>query len=139
MKNLLMILVVSLTVAGCARLGISDLATAAGATGGALVGTATGLGPAAVLTTTAGGAVAGGLLVEDGVTTAEACAKSPEVCNQLAFWDAVNNFWQWGLAAFVALMIAMWLIPGPQTFFRRKDNANSEHTRRRSRQGRSGS
>lgn len=138
-RTMIAIVVVSLIATGCARVGISDLATAAGATAGAAVGAASGLGPAVVLTTTAGGAVAGGLLVEEGVTTAEACAKNPEVCNQLAFWDAFNNFWHWAVGGFVTLMIAMWLIPGPQHIFRRKDNAVTEHTRRRSRQGRSGS
>ena len=136
-QKILVIVVASLLVTGCARLGISDLATAAGATAGAVAGSATGLGPAVVLTTTAAGAVTGGLLVEDTVTTAEACAKSPEVCNDLAMWDFFTKFWQYGLGAVVALIIAMWLIPGPQHLFRRKDNAVTEHTRRRSRQGRS--
>lgn len=70
MKGLMFGLAASLLLSGCITL--SDVATGAGAAGGATIASAAGLGPAGVAVLTVTGATAGAVAIEDKVQTVTA-------------------------------------------------------------------
>ena len=135
LQRLSLIFLVGFLVSGCSRLSVSDLATTAGAGVGAVAGAATGLGPVVTVTSTLAGGAAGGALVGETVTTAEACVENPEVCTQITVAKTVQDFIHWIIGGGVLLIIAAWLIPGPQSLWRKKDG-KSDRTANGTRPGR---
>lgn len=87
----LIILALMFGLQGCITL--SDVATGAGATGGATVASAAGLGPVGVATLTVAGATAGAVLVDD---------PAPTVTTEQL--EAVTNPWQAFALAFNQLL-----------------------------------
>lgn len=136
MSRCLVILCCLFLSACLGRIDLSDVATTGGAVGGAVVGTALGGGVPTVLVTTTAGAVAGAVAVED--TTAHVSVtdvKTPEqaeVAKSQIFWNFVQEFVMYIVGAFVVLMVAMWLIPGPQSLIpRRKKDGGTDSTNNR--------
>ena len=114
MSRCLVILCCLFLSACLGRIDLSDVAT----TGGAV------------------GAVAGAVAVED--TTAHVSVtdvKTPEqaeVAKSQIFWNFVQEFVMYIVGAFVVLMVAMWLIPGPQSLIpRRKKDGGTDSTNNR--------
>lgn len=123
MIRLLCMSVLMFGLAACSNLSVSDLATTAGATAGGMVGALTGH-PGIAAATTAGGALAGAAIVGDTAATVDACAQNPEVCSTISFYATLQDFWHWLVAGGVALVIAAWLIPGPQRLWGKKPESN---------------
>ena len=117
-KSLLIALLVG-SLTGCSRLDLSDLATTGGATAGAAIGSVVGGIPATVILTAAGG-VAGGALVEDATKPENFCKVNPDQCQEFLFWSSVKDAIHWIIGAIVALITIAWLIPGPQSLFKKR-------------------
>ena len=122
------VLLIGLVLAGCSNFSLSDLATGAGATAGATTSAMLGLPPVVTLTSAAGGAVAGAALVGEAETVVDVCSHVPTedysgCVTKLKIFELFNTLWHWAVGAIVFLVVAAWLIPGPQTllFWRKKD------------------
>ena len=111
------------------------MATATGAAVGAAGTAVLTTNPAGILVGSLAGGVAGGAVVPDEVSTVEACADNPEICNTIAIQKTVMDFIHWIIGGGVLLILAAWLIPGPQTLWRKKDGKSNRSTDR-ARQGR---
>ena len=124
-----------LLMTGCSgRITLSDVATGAGATVGALVGTATS-NPAVILTTTTAGAAVGAALVKEAPSAADVCIENPEACVAAETGETIRDFIHWIIGGGVLLIIVAWLIPGPQSLWRRQD-ARTNPARKRVRSAR---
>ena len=119
MRCIMLLLITAAMLSGCSRISLSDLGTGIGATAGATLGAITG-NPAIVAVTTAGGAAAGAVLVEDAAKPENFCKANPDKCNEFLFWSSVKDAIHWIIGGIVALITIAWLIPGPQSLFRRK-------------------
>lgn len=133
-----LVLLLCVVVASCSRISLSDWATASGATVGAGVGAATGIHPLVTLSTAAGGAVAGAALVAETETVADVCAGVPtdqyQSCvTKYKIFELFNTLWKWAVGGTVILITIAWLIPGPTTWFRRKENAEASPPRKSTR------
>ena len=120
---------------GCSKIDLSDVATTAGAAVGAVGTAVVTSNPALVGVGALAGGVSGAVLVEDQTDPVDACLENPEVCETVSRWHAIEDFFHWIIGGGVLLIIVAWLLPGPQSLWRKKD-AKSNYTSRRSRQGR---
>lgn len=124
-------LAVSIVLSGCSSLKLEDVAgptTAATVTAGAAVLT---VHPAAAIVAgaAAGAAVEAAIPEEESVDITQ--IETPEqaaVAKTQLYTDLFLDVWKWIVGAIGALIVIAWLIPGPQTFFRRKDHAQSSDT-----------
>ena len=135
MVNKCLALFLTLLLCGCSAIDLSDVATTTGAGVGAVGTAALTTNPAGILVGTVAGGVAGAALVEDETSAVDACLENPEICREIEFWDTIKDSIHWFIGGGVILIIVAWLIPGPQTLWRRKD-AKPNTTRRRVRSGR---
>ena len=119
MRCITLLVITAVLLSGCSRISLSDLGTGIGATAGATLGALTG-NPAVVAVTASGGAAVGAVLVEDAVSPDKFCQHNPDQCNEYLFWSSVKDAIHWIIGAVVALIALAWLIPGPQSLFRRK-------------------
>ena len=124
-------------LSGCSNIDLSDVATTAGASAGAVGAAVLTTNPAGILVGTVAGGAAGAALVEDSTDPVDACIENPEVCETVSFWHAVEDFVHWIIGGGVLLIITAWLLPGPQALWRRRDD-NANNSSRRTRQGRFG-
>lgn len=136
MVNKLCLVMCVLMLSACSRFDLSDVATTAGATTAATAAAALGAPTLVIATSTLAGGVAGGALVEDETSAIDACLENPEICREVEFWDTIKDFIHWIIGGTVLLIIVAWLIPGPQTLWRKKD-AGSNSTRHGPRRNRS--
>ena len=121
MVNRCLALFLTLLLAGCSSIDLSDIATTTGAGVGAVGTAALTTNPAGILVGTVAGGVAGAALVEDGTDPIDACLENPEICREIEFWDTIKDSIHWFIGGGIVLIIAAWLIPGPQTLWRKKD------------------
>ena len=135
MVNKCLVLFLTLLLAGCSSVDLSDISTVAGASAGA-VGTAVlTTNPAGILVGTVAGGVTGAVLVEDEPSAADVCIENPEACVAAETGETIRDFFHWIIGGGVLLIIVAWLIPGPQRLWRKKDaRSNSpRHGTRRNR------
>ena len=121
MVNRICLVLCVLMLSACSRFDLSDVATTTGATVGATAAAALGAPTLVIATSTVAGGVAGGALVEDETSAVDACIENPEICREVEFWDTLKDFIHWIIGGTVLLIIVAWLIPGPQTLWRKKD------------------
>ena len=119
MRCTTLLVIIAVMLSGCSRISLSDLGTGVGAVAGAGVGALTG-NPGIVLATTSAGAVGGAVAVEDAANPDNFCQNNPDKCEEFLFWSSVKDAIHWIIGAVVALITIAWLIPGPQSLFRRK-------------------
>ena len=117
--------VLMFTLVGCSNLQMDELAATGATAGAALVTTALTVNPVAG----AAVGVAAGTAVSV-ITPASNAAADPTACDTPecveAFatakrWDTVMDFIHWIIGGCVVLLLAAWLIPGPQLWFERRN------------------
>ena len=121
-KELILGLAVCLSLSGC--LTTNEVISTGAAAGTALVASAAGAPAVLVATTSAAAGITAGVVTEEPEPTVDITQvetpEQAEVAKSQIFWDALQAFWMWAVGALVVLIVAAWLIPGPQFMFRRK-------------------
>ena len=116
-------LVASFVLSGCSSLKLEDVAgpaTAATVAAGTAVLTVNPV--VGIAAGTAAGAAVEAAIPEPATVdiTQVTNEHQAEVAKKQLLWETIQSFWQWALGAGVALIVAAWIIPGPQTLFRKK-------------------
>ena len=130
MVNKCLALLCTLLLVGCSSVDLSDISTTAGASAGAVGAAVLTTNPAGILIGTVAGGVTGAVLVEDEPSAADVCIENPEACVAAETGETIRDFLHWIIGGGVVLIIVGWLIPGPQSLWRRKD-APTNSTRQR--------
>ena len=115
--NLLLIALLAGSLTGCSNVSLSDLSTGAGAVVGGTLGAVTG-NPAIVAVTSTGGAAVGSALVGE-TNAADVCIENPEACVAAETGETVRDIAHWLIGGAILLIIVGWLIPGPNSLFRK--------------------
>lgn len=119
----------TLLLSACSHVEFDEIASATSATAGCATGSAV-AGPAGCVVGGAAAAVTTIVVTEPStpndidITQVET-PEQAEVAKSQIFWNFVTVFVEWILGAIVVLIIAAWLIPGPQFNWRKKDAKTS--------------
>ena len=117
-------------LSGCSKIDLSDVATTVGAGVGAVGTAVVTSNPALVGVGAVAGGVSGAVLVEDKADPVDACIENPEVCETVSRWHAVEDFIHWIIGGGVVLILAAWLLPGPQLTWGKKHDGKRNRNRR---------